>query len=62
MQYVQISNLIDTAIECPMSDQTTIMVKGCMDIMFVIIDTAFHYNRALIVCQFLQESSQGERK
>ena len=34
MQYVQISNVIDTSIKHQMSGQSTLMVKGCMDIMF----------------------------
>ncbi len=32
------------------------MLKGCMDIMFDILDTAFIYWRAFIVCSFLHES------
>ena len=34
------------------------MLKGCMYIMFDIVDTAFSYGREMIVCLFLQESSK----
>ncbi len=40
MQYVQISNLIDTSIKYPISGQSISTVNGCMDIMFDIVDTA----------------------
>ncbi len=39
MQYVQISNLIDTSIKFPISGQSTPMVEDCMDIMFDMADT-----------------------
>ncbi len=55
MQYVQISNLIDTSIKRP---TFRTVVKSFMDIMFDMVDTAFSYWRALIVCWFLQESSK----
>ncbi len=35
----------------------TTVVKGCM-YMFNVVDTAFNYWRALIICLFLQESSK----
>ncbi len=38
----------------------SIPVKGCMDIMADMVDTVFSYWRALIICQFLQESSKVE--
>ncbi len=34
MQYVQISNIIDTSIKHPISITSTPMVKGCMDIVW----------------------------
>ncbi len=40
-QYVQISYMMDTSIKHPISGQYIYMVKGCMDIMFDIVDTAF---------------------
>ena len=43
MQYVQISNIIDTSIKRPISGQSTLLVKGCMDIMFDMVDTACSY-------------------
>ncbi len=58
MQYVHISNIIDTAIKHSLSGQATPVVEGCMNIMFDMVDTAFTYCRALIVCLFLQESSK----
>ncbi len=39
-QYVQISNIIDTSIRRPILYQSTPMVKGCMDIMLDMVDTA----------------------
>ena len=35
MQYVQISNIIDTSIRCLISGQSTAMVKGCMAICLI---------------------------
>ncbi len=35
MQYVQISNIIDTSIIHPISSQSTLMVKGCLDICLI---------------------------
>ena len=49
-QYVQISNNIDTSIKHAISGQSTPKVKGCMDIMFDMVDTAISYWRALMVC------------
>ena len=40
-QYVQILNIIDTSIKLPTSCQSTPMVKGCIDIVFDKVDTAF---------------------
>ena len=34
-QYVQISNIVDTSIKHPISDQSTTVVKGYMDISYV---------------------------
>ncbi len=48
-QYVQISNIIDIFIKHPISDKSTLRVKGCIH-MFGMVDTAFSYWRALIVC------------
>ncbi len=42
-QYVQISEIIDTSIKRAISGQSTLMVKGCIDIMFDKVDTAFSY-------------------
>ena len=49
-QYLQILSIIDTSIKRIISDQSTPMVKGSMDIMFDMVDTAFSCGRALIVC------------
>ncbi len=32
-----------TSIKCPISGQSTSMVKGCMEHMFDMVDTAFSY-------------------
>ncbi len=42
-QYMQIINIVDTSIKHPISDYFTPMVKGYMDIMFDLVDTAFSY-------------------
>ena len=55
MQYVQISNTLDTSILHPILGQFIFILKGCMDMIFDMVETAF---RALIVCLFLQESSK----
>ncbi len=51
-QYLQISNIVDTSIKHQISGQSTTVVKGCMYIMFDMVDTVFRYGRAraLIVC------------
>ena len=46
-----------TSIKHPISGESTTVAKGCMYIMFDIVDTVFNYERALIVCLFLQEFS-----
>ena len=51
MQYVQISNLIDTSIKHPISGQSAHMVKDCMDRMFDMVDNTFSYCRAMIAEQ-----------
>ena len=47
IQYVQISNRIilplNPFIKHPISDQSTLIIKGCMDIMFDMVDAAFSY-------------------
>ena len=43
------SKMLDTSIQRPISSQSISMVKGCMDIMFDMVYTAFKYWRALIV-------------
>ena len=45
-------------IKHPISGKSTPMVKGCLDIMFDVVVTTFSYWRALIVCQFVWESSK----
>ena len=52
------ANIIDTSIKGKFQSQSFHTVKGCMDIMFDMIDIAFNYWRALIVCLFLRESSK----
>ncbi len=47
-QYLQ--NIVDTSIEHWNSGQSITVVKGCMYIMFNVVDTAFSYWRVLIVC------------
>ncbi len=47
--------MVDTSIKHQISGQSTTVVKGCMYIMFAMVDTPFSYGRALIVCLFLQE-------
>ena len=42
-QYVQIKNIVDTAIKHQISGQSTSIPKGCMYIMFDIVDTAFSF-------------------
>ena len=50
-QYVQISNITDTFITYLLPDTlSTSMVKGCMENMFDMVDTAFSYWKALIIC------------
>ena len=41
MQYVQTFKIVDTSIKYTISCQPTPMVKGRMDIMFDMLDTAF---------------------
>ena len=36
-----IKHIVDTFIKHPISSQSTIMVKGCMYIMFDMVDTSF---------------------
>ncbi len=55
-QYLQILNIADTSIKHLISCQSTTMVNGFMYIMVDMVDTAFSYGRALIVCEFLQET------
>ncbi len=57
-QYVQISNILDTSIKHTISYQSTSMAKGCINIMYGMVDTTFSYWGALIICQFFQESSK----
>ncbi len=45
-----ITHSIDTSIKHQISGQSTSMLKGYMYIMFDMVDTAFSYGRALIVC------------
>ena len=54
---MQILNTMDTSIKRPISGQSTLMVKGCTDIRFDVLDTIFSYWRAFVICKFLQESS-----
>ena len=42
-QYVQLSKIIDTSIKSPISGQSTPMLKGCIDHIFDMVDTAFTY-------------------
>ncbi len=42
-QYLQIKTYKDTSIKHPLSAQSTTVVKGCMYIMFDMVDTAFSY-------------------
>ncbi len=49
-QYPQIWNIVDTSIKRQISSQSTNGVKGCMYIMFNVVDTAFSYGREVIVC------------
>ncbi len=51
-----IKHSIDTPSTRQISGQSTTVVKGCMHIMFDIVDTAFSFGRALIICEFIQES------
>ncbi len=48
--------IVDTSIKRQTPGQSTTVVKGCMYIMFDMVDTVFPYGRALIICYFLQES------
>ncbi len=41
--YANIKHNIDTSIKLPISGHSTSMVKGCMDIMFDMVDTVFSY-------------------
>ncbi len=50
MQYVLISDIINTSIKHAISGQSIPMMKGRMDIMFDMVDTAFSHWRVLIVC------------
>ena len=43
MQYVQISNIIDNSFKRPISTESTPIVKGYMDNMFELVDTAFSH-------------------
>ncbi len=59
IQYVQIIKQNHTSIkqiEHPISSQSILVIKGCMNIMFEMADAAFSYWRASIVCLFLQGS------
>ncbi len=50
-QCLKILNIIDTSIKHAISCHSTPMVKGCIDIIFDMVDnTAFNYQRSLIVC------------
>ena len=57
-QYLQIINIVDTSITHLISVKFTTVVKGCIYTMFDMVHTAFTYGRALIVCEFLQESTK----
>ncbi len=50
--------MVDTSIKHPSFGQSNNMVKGCVYNFFNVVDTPFSYGRALIVFQFLQESSK----
>ncbi len=47
MQYLQIQNIAETSIKHQISGWSTNVVTGCM---FDMVDTAFSYGRALIIC------------
>ncbi len=49
---------IDKCIWCQIFRQSTSVLKGCMYIMFDIIDTHLRHGRGLIVCSSLQEFSK----
>ena len=49
IQYVQISNIIDASIKCAISGKSTPILKGCMDICLIMVDTAFNYLRVLML-------------
>ena len=55
MWYLQIYNIVDASIK-QISDQSTTVVKCCMYKMLNVVDNAFSYCSALVVCLFLRES------
>ncbi len=55
VQYLQVKNTVDTSIKRYISGQFSTLLKGCMYIMFDMVDTTFSYGRALIICLFLQD-------
>ncbi len=50
MQLLHISNIIIISIKHAFPGQSIPMVNGCIDIMFDMVDIAFSYRKALIVC------------
>ena len=52
--------LADTSIKHHISGLSTFILKGCIYIMFDVLDTPFSYGRALILSQFLQEFSKAK--
>ena len=59
MQYVQVStNIIDVSIKTCNLRSVHSHGKRLYGHIFDMVDTAFSYCRALIVCYFLQESSK----
>ena len=48
-------NIVDASIK-QISDQSTTVVKCCMYKMLNVVDNAFSYCSALVVCLFLRES------
>ncbi len=48
-QYLQLKNMVDTSIKHPISGQSSTVVKGCVYILFDMVDTAFSCGTVLIV-------------